>query len=161
MWNYFDSTVRGLGFIPGFEGLDLPALLDRAFPGLRIVLLTRRDRVRQAVSWARASQDGVWVVSEEKPNRPESTPSYDFVLISNLEKLIVEGERGWRSLCDRLGIVPIEVVYEDLADDVDATVRMIANELGLRPANKSRFHPRTKQRAGPINEEWTERYRRG
>src|SRR4051812_30708315 len=41
--------------------------LDAAFPSLRYVYITRRDRLRQAISWARAVQTGWWASDHEAP----------------------------------------------------------------------------------------------
>ena len=46
-------------------------------------------------------------------------------LIGDLEALIIEGERGWRELYAELGVIPYEVVYEDLVSEegFEQTVR--------------------------------------
>lgn len=67
MWNNLQWAVSNFKVIPRFSGLDRAELFHAAFPGLRVVNVTRRDRVRQAVSWSRMAQDGVWVVSDEEP----------------------------------------------------------------------------------------------
>ena len=117
MWNNLPWATAKFQEMPRFSGLDRADVLHAAFPNLHVVHMTRRDRVRQAVSWARMAQDGVWVVSDDEPARTSATPRYDFDLISDLEALIVEGEQGWRDLFDELGLVPYEVGYEDVVAD--------------------------------------------
>ena len=89
--------------MPRFAGLDRGAILRTAFPGLRVVDVTRRDRARQAVSGARMAQDGMWVdpVGQPEPAWPPPTgpPRYDYRLIAALEALIAESEPGWRQAC--------------------------------------------------------------
>lgn len=160
-WNNLPWVLRRLASVRGFAGLSRSDALHRLFPGLRVVRLVRRDRVAQAVSWARAAQDGVWVVSNTEPARPAAVPSYDFQLISNLERLIVEGEQGWSELCDELAVEPLIVVYEDLAD-VDTyalVIRTVLEYLGLDARGATVRPPRTTRQADAVNDEWCDRYR--
>jgi LPS sulfotransferase NodH len=64
-WNNLRWALAKFSEMPRFAGLDRGAILHTVFPNLRVVDVTRRDRVRQAVSWARMAQDGMWVVYEE------------------------------------------------------------------------------------------------
>lgn len=148
MWNYLPRVVAMLQEVPRLSGLDRVAVLRAAFPGLRAVHLRRRDLVRQAVSWARAAQDGVWVVSNDEPARPIGSPTYDFQFIAALESLLVKGETGWRGLYQELAIVPYEVVYEDLSTDegYSEAIRGILRHLGLDDANVPLTPPLTNSR---------------
>jgi LPS sulfotransferase NodH/4-hydroxybenzoate polyprenyltransferase len=61
MWDHLDLTIAKLR---EFETLvDLPAhhVLSGLWPHLKYVYMTRRDKVRQAVSLAKAQQSGIWV----------------------------------------------------------------------------------------------------
>ena len=131
-----------------------------AFPGLGVVNVTRRDRVAQAVSWARMAQDGVWVVSETEPAIPARTPEYDFELISALERLITAGEEQWRLLYEELGLTPYEVVYEDLVapGGLEAAVAGVLERMGLEMPGDLLLRPRTQRQADSLNAEWTARY---
>jgi trehalose 2-sulfotransferase len=64
MWNNVPCVLDKLWELPRFRGLDRAATFHALLPNLRVIHLVRRDRVRQAVSWARAAQEGVWVVSD-------------------------------------------------------------------------------------------------
>src|SRR5215207_10478124 len=45
---------------PELADLPLPEILHRLFPNLHLVWVTREDKVRQAISWFKARQTGVW-----------------------------------------------------------------------------------------------------
>jgi LPS sulfotransferase NodH len=143
-----------------FQTLSRAAMFHELFPDLRVIHLIRRDLVRQAVSWARAALDGVWVVSDSEPARPTGEPLYDFSFISNLEGLLRQGEEDWRALYLELGAVPHEVVYEDLVDTdhYEASVQGVLRHLDLDDTVPIR-PPRTHRQADVINGEWVERYR--
>lgn len=158
MWNNVPWAVERFRRVARFAGLDAPAVFAAAFPDLRPVLLTRRDRVRQAVSWSRAAQDGVWEVRADAPVRPESEASYDRELIANLERLIVEGEQGWRDLVAELGLTALHVVYEDMVADWAGTVRAVLVHLDLDD-RVDVPEPRTIRRADETNEAWVKRFR--
>jgi LPS sulfotransferase NodH len=160
MWNNVPWAVANFKEVPRFSGLDRAEVFHAAFPGLRIVNITRRDRLRQAVSWARMAQDGVWVVSDEEPPRPRGRAEYNAKLIGDLEALIIEGERGWRELYAELGVIPYEVVYEDLVSEegFEQSVRGVLGHLGLPSAGFRVPRPRTKRQADELNDAWVARY---
>jgi trehalose 2-sulfotransferase len=163
MWNYVPHVLEKLWELPRFAGLDQVATFHALFPNLRVIRLTRRDRVRQAVSWARAAQDGVWVVSDTEPPAPSGEPVYDREFISGLEGLLVEAERGWPTLCAELGVTPFDVVYEDLVDPAiyADTVRSVLVHLGLDDPDDPAIAippPRTHRQSDSLNDDWVYRY---
>ena len=161
MWNNVPWAIAKFQEMSRFRGLDRAAVLHAALPNLRVVHVTRRDTVRQAVSWARMAQDGVWVVSDEEPARPTGTPQYDFDLISGLEGLIVDAARGWRELFDELGLTPYDVVYEDLVseDGYRQSIVGVLDHLGLDADGLTDPPPRrTHRQADDLNEAWVARY---
>lgn len=160
-WNNIAWVLRRLRAVPRFAGLGRSAALHALFPDLHVVHLVRRDRVAQAVSWARAAQDGVWVVSDLEAARPVAEPEYDYELISNLERLIIEGERGWRRLCTELDVSPLAVAYEDLAasDTYEQVVRSVLRHLDVDLTIATVRPPRTERQSDDLNLEWCDRYR--
>src|SRR5581483_7521953 len=60
MWGYLGDFAELLRGIDGMAGRPLPELLASAFPGLRYVQITRRNKVRQAVSLWKAVQTQAW-----------------------------------------------------------------------------------------------------
>lgn len=136
-WNNLRWALAKFSEMPRFAGLARSAILHTAFPNLRVVDVTRRDRVRQAVSWARMAQDGMWVAPADQPEPawPPATgaPRYDYGLIAGLEALIADSETGWRQLYHELGRTPYQVVYEELSspDGYEQTIRGVLAHLGL------------------------------
>jgi LPS sulfotransferase NodH len=161
MWNNLPWATAKFQEMRTFSGLDRAAVLHAAFPNLHVVHVTRRDRVRQAVSWARMAQDGVWVVSDDEPARPSATPRYDAGLIGDLEALIAESESGWREVFDELGLTPYDVVYEELVADggLERAVLGILDHLGLDAGGLTGLpRPRTHRQSDDLNEVWVARY---
>lgn len=160
MWNNLSWALAKFREIPRFAGLDSAEVLHAAFPDLRVIHVTRHDRVRQAVSWARMAQDGVWVVSDDEPAVPTDRPHYNFELIAGLERLIAEGEHSWRALYAELELTPYEVVYEDLdrGNGLELTIREVLDHLQVDSRDVPIPRPRTRRQADDLNEVWVTRY---
>lgn len=88
--------------------------------------VTRGDRLRQAVSFVRATQTDSW--NAWMPARAE--PHYDANAIESAARLIDTWEAGWQGLFAPLGLTPVEVTYEQLDADYDAQVRRVLDHLG-------------------------------
>lgn len=163
MWNYVPWMLERVEEMPEHAGTTAVDKLRMLFPGLdRIVVLTRRDKVRQAVSWLRASQDGVWVVSDDEPARPAGAPRYDAETISAMIGLLDAADRGWLGFAADLDLEPLCVTYEDLVarDRYDDVVRGVLRGLRLPADQVSVPGPRTHRQSDALNDVWADRYRR-
>ena len=61
-----------LGALPEQGGSSLDEQLDSLFPNLRYVWVTRRDKVRQAVSLVKAKQSTQWKAMSAQPQRSDA-----------------------------------------------------------------------------------------
>ena len=139
-------------------------LLRRVFPDLRYVFLTRRDKIRQAVSYDRAIRSGVWWSIRTSPNGTRQTPApppFDFEQIDEWVARLTQFESSWRRHFQRVGAKPFEIAYEDLVANFEPTVRAILRFLDL-PCSKEVLiaPPRLERQADQVTEEWVERYQR-
>lgn len=135
--------------------------LDRGWPvgpHLRAdawVLITRRDRIAQAISWARALQTGRWAAQQTDAIRP----IYSRALIDRYVRKVEEGEAGWRAWFASQGIVPHEVVYEDLVADPERVIRGVLQFLDVPHADEVNVPPPpTRRQSDPESEAWRLRY---
>lgn len=160
MWHNLPWAVAKFRELPAFATLDRAAIFRAALPGLRHAIhITRRDRARQAISWARMAQDGVWVVSDDEPANPAAAAEYRYDLIAAMERQIRDGEEGWRQFHAELGVQPHDVVYEDLVDPMlyEAVLQGVLSYLGL-DGQTPIPRPRTLRQSDETNERWLERY---
>ena len=157
-WNNLRWALAKFAEMPRFAGLDRGAILHTVLPDLWVVDVRRRDRVRQAVSWARMAQDGMWVApaGQPEPAWPPATggPRYDYDLIAGLEALSAKSEAGWRQLHSELGLAPCQVVYEELSspDGYERTIRDVLAHLGLEDYAGPIPAPRTRRQSNELNE---------
>jgi LPS sulfotransferase NodH len=126
-------------------------------PNPRVVLITRRDRLRQAVSWVRALQTLKWTNTDGP--RVERPAVYDHEQITQKLARIDREEENWESLCERHGLVPHRVVYEDFVEAQEDTVRAVLDLLGVEaPADLHLPSPVLDRQADELSDEWVERY---
>ena len=129
------------------------AVIEKLLPGVRIILLTRASKLRQAISFSRAKQTDAWVAR----HRSSAEPAFHF---AELEKLVVRFEReeaAWKSWCIEQQIEPFPITYEQLTADYEETVAAVLRFVGTRDATI--LPPeRSRPQSDALNDEWTERY---
>ena len=157
MWGYFNGFVTGLRWaLPGRQRLPLADLAASVFPNLRYVLVTRRDKVRQAVSLWRAIQSWSWS-SDQRPTGPE--PVYSGAAIDHLVNDIHAHEAAWRTYFDECEVVPPTVVYEVFVDDYVGTLRGLLRYVGVPEADDvAILEPTRRRQADSLTDEWVDRY---
>jgi trehalose 2-sulfotransferase len=161
-WHQFEHLGRKLRQIGGDGAADLE-LLHRRFPGLRHVFLTRRDKVRQAISYYRAIKTGVWWSTAARPHGTRETappvPPFNFEEIDHWVTRLEQFDAEWRGFFKASGIEPLEVVYEDFAQSYEATVQAILRYLEIPEGEDARVAPpQLRRQSDDLTEEWVRRY---
>lgn len=155
IWHDF---MRRLHSIDGYAETPLPDILNDLFPNLHYIWLTRRNKVRQAVSHWMAIQSGRWHSSIDALN-PE--PEYLFEAIDHLVQENVIQDALWGDYFAANDIAPLVLVYEDFIHDFEGTVRRVLDYIGVpMPDEMSIPQPKLKQLADVRTEAWVQRYRR-
>jgi LPS sulfotransferase NodH len=158
MWGYLGDFAQLLRGIDGMAGRTIPDLLERAFPGLRYVQITRRDKVRQAVSLWKAVQTQAWRREDGSEEQPAIEPVFSFRAINYLVRLLTAHDASWDAYFLGLGYEPLKVTYEELADSTDAVVYRVLDHLGIpAPDRLSVETPRLYVQADEVSERWVQR----
>jgi LPS sulfotransferase NodH len=115
-------------FLPMLASLKThnPDLLAQMRPNY-IVHLSRRDRVAQASSYARAAQTGAWVAGPADHARP-AIPAE---LVRDALASIAAQEEMWEALFKSMDREPLRLVYEDVVADPGKAVAEVASFLGV------------------------------
>ncbi len=164
MWGYFGDFLAHLRDIPIYSQMHAPELLATIFPDLHYLLVTRLDKVRQAVSLWKAIQTWTWREDEIEdspilPARSTGEPRFHFEAIDQLYQQIVAHERAWQEYFNSNGIRPYCVVYEEFVTDVEESVLSIFRFLGIPlPDRIATAAPRMKRQSNGVSEEWVARY---
>ncbi|MCY4464728.1 MAG: Stf0 family sulfotransferase [Chloroflexi bacterium] len=154
---YWSDFARRLLDIGTLADLPLREALDRCFPDLRYIHLTRRNKARQAVSHWLAIQSGRWSSRQTVTN---PAPQYDFAAIDTLLQELAFREAVWADYFADNGIIPLQLVYEDFVQQMDATILRILDFLDIqRPADFQVPAARHQPVGGELAEQWTQRFR--
>jgi LPS sulfotransferase NodH len=132
-------------------------LLQAAFPRLRCIQLTREDKLRQAISRARAMQTNLWVPGKE--HNVIGEPEFDCKLIEDCLACARQAEKLWAEFFTRNQLAPLAITYEELCSNYRGTVTRVFDFLRIRPPRHVDLKsPRTVRQADALTEEWVARY---
>jgi trehalose 2-sulfotransferase len=152
--------------------LPLAEILSRLFPNLHLIWVSRDDKVRQAISWFKARQTGVWGqdqghvtvklgaawrLRDEPLQAGELAFDYDGIaaLVRQAE---AEDDAIGRFFADS-GINPFKVVYETFSPRYEETVFDLLRWMDVAvPTDLTLPNPRTAKLADDRTEEWVTRF---
>jgi LPS sulfotransferase NodH len=139
-WSQFQPFRDQVKLLTGGIGFD------------RIVWISRRNQLSQAISWVIAEQTGVWISGA----LATGVAKYDYLAITRVARAVRDSNLAWR---DYLKLVNSEhvmpLVYEDLlADEIlrDRLATFLDLPPTLSPAK------RTRQQSSPLNDQWKKRF---
>jgi len=134
--------------------------LDSALPELQFVYITRRDHLRQAISWARALQTHRWASDHEVAE--EGQEVFRRAQIDRLMAGIAERERRWEAFFTGSEVAPLRVVYEDLVAAPGGTVAAVLRHVGIpAPEHFAVAEPTLRRQADELTDDWVSRYLEG
>jgi LPS sulfotransferase NodH len=133
---------------------------EYAFPNHRHIFMTRRNKVRLAVSWWRAIKSQEWHRrAGESPKQVDLTDAYSFDAIHHLYRECSMREAGIQEFFSEGNIVPLTIVYEDFIQEYEKTVRKVLEFLALDTANLEIPVPPLAPTADANSENWAQRFR--
>ena len=142
------------------EETNRAAIWGYAFPNHRHIFMTRRNKVRLAVSWWKAIQSKQWhLLSGELTQAVDLSESYSYDAINHLYNECSMREAGIQELFSEGGIVPLNIFYEDFAQQYERTVRTVLEYLEIDPKTVTIPAPSLAKTADAISEEWVQRFR--
>ncbi len=133
-----------------------------AFPNGKHIFLTRRNKVRQAVSWWKAIVTDEWHRESGKAcTYPVANIKgrYDFNAIRHLLLEANFIENRTQDFLNEGKIAPLTIVYKDFNKEYEETVRRIVDFLGIAETSYLIEKPYYEQLADKVSVEWTERFR--
>jgi LPS sulfotransferase NodH len=155
----FDALLEALRQIDGHNGTRA-GIWANAFPNGRHIFMTRRNKVRLAVSWWKAIQSREWHRAHGVRRKDvDIADRYDPKAIDHLVSESVVREAAMQDVFSEAGIVPFTVVYEDFVAAYERTVADMLVWLGLGPAPTPIAPPAFQRLSDELSEEWVERFR--
>jgi trehalose 2-sulfotransferase len=160
MWRNLPDLQRLAGELPEYAGLDLHKLIERLFGNASYVWVTRRDKVRQAVSLWRALQTRAWRREHAGDRQPDDL-RYRFEGIDHLVRRLQADDDGWQDFLRRSEAPVLTVVYEDdLEEDAAGAVRAVLNHIGVPVPTEWRPREVLGRQADALSDEWVAAYHR-
>ncbi len=159
---HFGQLIETLRRFPtcSQEEANRARVWETAFPNHRHIFMTRRNKVRLAVSWWKAIQSGEWhLISGEHPKSVVPSNAYSYDAIDHLYNECSMREAGIQEFLVEGRIVPLTVVYEDFVQQYEQTVRTILNYLELDSGAVTIVPARLAPTADSLSEEWVQRFR--
>jgi LPS sulfotransferase NodH len=156
---YLDDFLTRLRATCAFGGTatsDLD-LLHKAFPRLQFVRIVRRNKLRQALSKARAAQTNLWKVQDGKNAQGE--PQFDANLIEQCFRESEQQEAIWDRFFQRVNVEPFRVEYEKLCADYEGAICAVLSFLKISLPRRARIgKPVTIKQSDQISSAWEERF---
>jgi LPS sulfotransferase NodH len=159
-WHQFEHFWRRFLGVPLAHPNVSRGDFTQVFPNLRFIWLRRRDRLRQAISYARAMQTDLWRQYAGESKTPQSTPAFDKPVVDARIDEIDRMETAWNAFFTRHGIEPWVIWYEDFITEYQSTVRGALGHLEIRlPENFVFPQPRLLKQSDQETEKWIAEYR--
>jgi trehalose 2-sulfotransferase len=158
--DYLPYIVQNYRQLPAYQGLDSYELLNRLFHNPQYIWITRRDKIRQAVSLVKAMVTDSWIKTKEEKTAPAKEPIFNFETLEHWRNYLEEMDRRWLAFFETHEITPFKVVYEELVDNYDQAALEILDFLAIpRPEAVTFRERRLRKQADRLNEQWVARYR--
>lgn len=163
MWDHMDNCFSVYpNTIPELVGKPRHEQFDLLFNRPRYIFITRRDKVRQAVSMVRALQTQVWQIWVDifaEQTKPVQQPYFDFDWIESEYWNLLKAEQSWRDFFAASGIEPLTLVYEDFAERFEDTVTDVLRYLEIDlPPTYVPPTPTIHKQSDALNDSWIEQY---
>jgi LPS sulfotransferase NodH len=123
---------------------------------LRWILVERRDTLAQAISLWRALQTAQWR-AEDRDSDVE--PVFHAEAIAHLKARQEEHAAAWRAWFAERGIEPLEIVYEEFAQEPQATICQVLDHIGVPSAGVHVPEPPMRRQSDARSQEWVDRFR--
>lgn len=153
------ETLRKFPICPS-TAIKRTEVWENVFANHRHIFMTRRNKIRLAVSWWRAIQSGVWHLPKGEERKPfDFSNAYSFEAINHLYNECSMREAGIQEFFTEGGIAPLNIFYEDFIQDYEGTVHTILDYLELGSSSVTIAPPALTILADDVSEEWVQRFR--
>ena len=138
--------------------LNEAELLEIFYPHARYILLLRKNKINQAVSFAKALQNGIWRVEQDQDDEYKKylLPAvYDREHIEGCLEILLANDVAWQDFL-RIHEIPFyQLWYEDLVKDFQNKTKEIQTYLGVDDS-VGEAEPLLKRIANTKSHQWAE-----
>lgn len=134
-------------------------LVEIFFPSTKYIHLERKNKLKQAISYSKALQDGIWreAEGEDEKYKKYVTPAvYDREHIECCFDLSLANDQYWRHYLLSNQLSFFHVYYEDLTNNYFEEIEKIHNYLGI--VGKEICAPSLRKQATGLSEKWEKQF---
>ena len=155
---YWQDFLNQLKCVDDSQNLSESELLETRFPGLSYIFITRRNKVRQAVSWLKFIHGSAWFWEDDAPQKLDNLEFKPDVIDDFLRQTTIH-ESAWLEFFERSGIQPRIVTYEDFVTSYEETAIDVLGYLGIECPTSIAFEERRlKKQADALSDAWVQKY---
>ena len=155
---YWQNFMDDLRHAADDEELSEFELLHHWFPNLQFIFITRRDKVRQAISWLKFLQGSAWHWTDTKPQQLKDL-EFKPEIIQEFIVQTTAHETAWLKFFRENNVTPFTVVYEEFVHSYEKTAKEILNFLKITyPPNLNFRKRQLKQQADALTDIWVQQY---
>lgn len=126
------------------------------FPEAHVVLITRKNILKQAISFVIASHSGNWISGQTNKSKK---PVYDGNRIKMIMKRTMLENASWKYNLLTSGINFLEMEFETICANIPEAVQQVADFMNVDIAHSLiPAEPVTKKQSSTINEEWEHKF---
>jgi LPS sulfotransferase NodH len=163
MWKHLQTYPARTGrSVDTGDHRGLGRALREDFGRTRFIWSRREDKVRQAVSFLKAKQTGLFTHQQLSSLSPdEAALHFDFEAVDALVRRLQREDNHWQRFFTKNRLKPHTVTYEEFAERFEATITECLEHLGIDPA-QARIQPpqRNQKLADPLTDAWLDLYHR-
>lgn len=126
---------------------------------LQWVHVERRDTLAQAISLWRAVQTAQWRAEDREAGDADVEPVFHAGAIAHLKRRQEEHAAAWRQWFAERGIEPLEIVYEEFAQDPTPTICRVLEHIGVPSDGIAVPEPPMRRQSDQRSQEWVDRFR--
>jgi LPS sulfotransferase NodH len=162
MWPAFLTIFHPMAVALYEDPKRLNDVVNALFPGVRFLFVRRRDKIRQAVSFERALQTGVWRQRvDAAPGDGHNVPlHYSYRSILRCLRQLEEDESSWVEYFQNHQLNYHTIWYEDLVADREAVLQSALAYLGCKPVSETVPEPGVRPVSDGVNADWADRFRK-
>ena len=160
LWLALPYCLEQIRKLEGNEMLSTSELLSTAFTNHRVIMTTRRDKLRQAISWWRAGETHIWRKHSKNPKSLiEKALYFDFHTVENYRQQLISSEQKMQAYFLTSNIQPFTVVYEDFVTAYEETILQLLDYLHIpAPKDLALGEPLLQKQADEQTEMWVQQY---
>lgn len=165
MWSDAQQLFTQLRAHYGVADVDLAQTHERLsglLPNLHYLYIERKEILAQAVSYAKALQNDVWIERIGHSATASDKLEYSRSQISYLLKEISDQSLSWNTYLAATGAPVKRISYEDFSENIKDTACDVLDFLGIAMPAEAQFTKGfMRKQSDGINAEWIMRYKSG